>query len=585
MDKKEQLNIDSSDFKVYQRRELPLLFPSAVARLVFLLLLAKMLSFAAFAGDIEMGQLEPVPVWTRWEQVLKSEKEYANPYRDVTLRVTFKGPKGQSFDGYGFWDGGQTFKIRAAFSVPGEWTWSTSCSETTDNGLNTHSGRVMVKPYAGANPIYQHGFLKVSDNRRYIVYADGKPFLWIGDTPWSAFVASTNDEWKNYLQNRCKNKFSVVQVHCGSGFLGRREDRNGNLPMLGDGDALQWNPAYWQGVEQKVQIANDLGLIVFICAVRQPGAGFPVKGFPVDNEQEVARFARNLAARLMGNFVVYSPVADDLWSPMADAAGNALDEAASQHLISAHPRFFLEPATIFYGKDYIDVVGLQTGEGWTFDPYKKEPRKPMSTVLAAKNAFEWPLDIYRRTPVKPVMNLEGPYDHPIEADGRISLPPRKAGYWGFLSGASGFTYGCFGIWNWGTPVSWMPVYKFQDALNLPSVTQMKHMSEFFSSIEWWTLKPHSELVQNQPADPMHKIGLAASADGKLAVAYLPDNLSVTIAMRGFSPKMQTRWFNPLNGHSEPAIKSLGSEKWMWTFDCPAGWEDAVLILKQPTRHR
>ncbi|MBI2497968.1 MAG: DUF4038 domain-containing protein [Opitutae bacterium] len=386
--------------------------------------------------------------------------------------------------------------------------------------------------------------------------------------------------WPRYLENRRRNKFTVVQVHCGSGFTKLVTDRAGNAPFSGTGAALQWNPAYWQGVEQKVRAANDRGLVVFICAVRQPGTGFPAKDFPEKDPEEVARFARNLAARLMGDFVVYSPVADDEWSPLADAAGESLDRATALHLISAHPRFLLGPAATFRDKAYVDAAGLQTGEGWTYDPYKKEPRQPFSTLLAARNAREWPLDFYRRTPVKPVINHEGPYDHPIEPDGRVPLPPRKAGYWSFLSGACGFTYGCFGIWNWGQPVKWYPAYDFQTALDLPSVAQMKYLAEFFGGIRWWTLEPHPEAVLDQTDDPLHKMGFARSAAGDLAVAYLPDNAGISLNPAGLSAVLRARWFNPQDGRFAPAAAVAAGTPAATIYRRPADWEDAVLILDQ-----
>ncbi|MBI4626254.1 MAG: DUF5060 domain-containing protein [Verrucomicrobia bacterium] len=106
--------------------------------------------------------VEAATAWVSWEQSLTSDRDYANPYRDVTLRVTFAGPDGRSFTGYGFWDGGRTFKVRAAFPTPGVWTWRMTCSETTDIGLHGRSGRVTVTPYTGANLLYRHGFIKVS---------------------------------------------------------------------------------------------------------------------------------------------------------------------------------------------------------------------------------------------------------------------------------------------------------------------------------------------------------------------------------------------------------------------------------------
>jgi hypothetical protein len=523
-----------------------------------------------------------VATWTPWEHTLTSATSYAHPYQQIALTVTYTAPSGEVLTCYGFWDGGSTFRIRFLFPAPGIWTWKTACSDTNDTGLHEQSGTVNVVEYAGGNSLYRHGYLQVSDNRRYLVHADGLPFLWIGDTPWSVFVTATQEEWERYLQNRRDNKFTVVQVHCGGcwDWVGKlKTDRYGNPPFAGNGDALQWNPAYWQQVDRKVQAANDLGLVVYVCAVRQPG-----DGFPVDDSDQVARFAQNLAARLMGNFVIYSPMADDLWTPQADAAGRALDRATPIHLISAHPRFFLEPSLVSHGKDYIDVVGLQTGEGWLHDPYKKETPRPWSPPLAAQNAIQWPLALYRITPVKPVINQEGPYDHlpyTNNPEYPLPLPPRKAGYWSFLSGAPGLTYGCFGIWNWGRPVRWMPSYDYETALKVQSARHMKYMSEFFHAIAWWTLEPRHDLVLGQPDDWMQRMPLAKSASGDLAVAYLPDNAEITVNMQAFPAPMQARWFNPITGEYQAVTGTIAVAD-RHTFARPAGWQDALLLLEATT---
>lgn len=521
-----------------------------------------------------------VATWTRWEHSLTSKADYTAPYQQVSLAVTYTAPSGREFECCGFWDGGRTHKIRFMFRQSGTWSWKTTCSNARDSGLHEQRGAVNVVEYAGDNRLFRNGHLKVSDNGRHLAYANGKPFLWIGDTPWSAFITATQNEWERYLRNRADNSFTVVQVHCGGcwEWVGQlNTDRLGNPPFSGSGSSLQWNPAYWRQVDRKVQAANDLGLLVYVYAVRQPGPGFPADDVP-----QVARFARNLAARLMGNFVLYSPMADDVWTPQADAAGQALHRTAPMHMISAHPRFFLEPAVVSHGRDYIDLVGLQTGEGWQHDPYKKEKPLPWSPSLAARNAIQWPLALYRLRPAKPVINQEGPYDHPpysLDSGRAAPLPTRKAGYWSFLSGAPGLSYGCFGIWNWGRPVRWMPSYDFQAALDVESVRHMKLLAEFFGSIAWWTLEPAHELVVGQSDDWMRKMVLAKSASGDLAVAYLPDNAQITVDMTGFPVSMQAAWFNPLSGGYQPVYRAI-STTGRRAFVRPSGWQDAILVLRK-----
>ena len=67
----------------------------------------------------------PPHTWQRWEHALTSIRPYGNHYAEVTLRVTYAGPDGRTLRAYGFWDGGDTFRIRCAFPVPGVWQWET----------------------------------------------------------------------------------------------------------------------------------------------------------------------------------------------------------------------------------------------------------------------------------------------------------------------------------------------------------------------------------------------------------------------------------------------------------------------------
>ena len=73
----------------------------------------------AAAASAQTAAMQRVNTWQRWEHALTSARQYDNPYADVTLRVRYTGPDGRRLDGYGFWDGGQVFRIRCAFPAPG----------------------------------------------------------------------------------------------------------------------------------------------------------------------------------------------------------------------------------------------------------------------------------------------------------------------------------------------------------------------------------------------------------------------------------------------------------------------------------
>ncbi|MDR3527643.1 MAG: DUF5060 domain-containing protein, partial [Rhizomicrobium sp.] len=128
-----------------------------------------------------------VHVWEMQEIVLAAQKDYANPYTDVTVWIDLKGP-GFAKRVYGFWDGGRTFRIRFVATAPGGWSWRTA-SNQNDAGLNAGTGALQAMPWSAAelaaNP-NRHGFIRATANGHALQYADGTPFFILGDTWLSA---------------------------------------------------------------------------------------------------------------------------------------------------------------------------------------------------------------------------------------------------------------------------------------------------------------------------------------------------------------------------------------------------------------
>ena len=50
--------------------------------------------------------------------------------------------------------------------------------------------------------------LRVSENGRFLVTADGRPFFWLGDTAWELFHRLTREDAERYLQNRAGRRFT-----------------------------------------------------------------------------------------------------------------------------------------------------------------------------------------------------------------------------------------------------------------------------------------------------------------------------------------------------------------------------------------
>ena len=369
------------------------------------------------------------------------------------------------------------------------------------------------------------------------------------------------EQWQTYVQDRRDKRFTVLQIFCASAWAGDK-DVLGHPPFLGEGLA-KWNPAYWREYEKKVQYANEQGLAVIIMGLMEP-----VKRYP--DAASAQHFARNLAARLLGNFVIFSPSFDSKYMALADTVAAAVRRAAPHHLVTQHPSSN-QDAKVYHDLPILDFTGLQSGAGWG--------STPLSAAIASRTVIECAAQLYHMEPAKPIVNLEARYDSEFN-QGQLPRLPRSCGYLTILSGAAGYNYGCAGLWNWGpTSVGKDPqasAWDWEKGLRQPSSIEMKHMAEFFGGIEWWRLEPCHELILNQPKDWTHRMVMAKTAKGDLAVAYLPDDPSITIDMKSFRAPVQTPWHNPKTGEHlrGESIPNSGAG----TISRPAGWEDALLVL-------
>ena len=106
------------------------------------------------------------------ELTLRASRTYGDPFNEVRLDVTFIDTRGRELRVPAFWAGGAVWKARYASPVLGTHRFRSECSETEDRGLHGITGQVEIQPYTGPNPLYAHGPLQVSPNKRYLEHAD-----------------------------------------------------------------------------------------------------------------------------------------------------------------------------------------------------------------------------------------------------------------------------------------------------------------------------------------------------------------------------------------------------------------------------
>jgi hypothetical protein len=127
----------------------------------------------SLAGEAFAQQTSTVEDWYRWDTTLMTTRDYhlngGNPYRNIRIRVTFTptlcsgSPWCQSFTGYGFWDGGRTFKVRSTFPK-GTWSWSATCSGLS-NGFDCSTDPALDSVLGGGQSTTSaFGTVTVTDN-------------------------------------------------------------------------------------------------------------------------------------------------------------------------------------------------------------------------------------------------------------------------------------------------------------------------------------------------------------------------------------------------------------------------------------
>lgn len=108
-----------------------------------------------------------VPRWSNYEMNLTATGQYDSAYISVDLVGVFSGPHGEGVVVKGFWDGGQTFRIRFTPTSEGTWTFNTV---SDDPGLDGHAGSLTcIKARDGS-----HGFIRRAvDASRVPIHDDG----------------------------------------------------------------------------------------------------------------------------------------------------------------------------------------------------------------------------------------------------------------------------------------------------------------------------------------------------------------------------------------------------------------------------
>jgi len=249
------------------------------------------------------AKAQTVPLWGRWEQTFKAGAT-AEPETEFNLELT--SPSGKIINSAGFWDGGETWRVRFMPTEAGKWAYRTRSAPPVA-GLNGKTGEFLCRRGAGDTRFLQHGAVRVSANGRFFEHADGTPFFWIGDTVWYGPILSPKGDWDTYLADRVAKRFDVVHFNVVAPRNGVAADEKGEVSFTGE-KHIRINPRFYQRLDERIDAVTSRGIlaaIVLTWGLRPVDSG---NSLP---EAEVVRLIRYLESRYGANDVVWIVTGDN----------------------------------------------------------------------------------------------------------------------------------------------------------------------------------------------------------------------------------------------------------------------------------
>lgn len=430
--------------------------------------------------------------------------------------------------------------------------------------------------------------IHVSENGRFLVGQDGKPFFYLGDTAWELFHRLTREKADEYLQSRAAQGFTVIQavalaelggldVPNAYGFL-PLDGKDPTRPAVKPGE----NDDYWDNVDWIVSRANELGLYVGLLPTW--GSYWHDGDKPVFNPQNAYTYGKWIARRYRDAKIIWilggdrNPENDRQRTIIREMAKGLREGDDGSHLITYHPGGAWGSADFFHGEEWIDFNMRQNGHNTWYEIYAKT------------------LVDYKRVPARPVIDGEPIYeDHPVAFDAArrghsVAADCRRALYWDLFNGACGHTYGHHSVWQFydgnRQPVN-NPLMTWREALKQPGAAQMKYAKELLLGYGYSDRIPATGkvLVENNiksawPGEGIYHFAATMDTKGSYLMVYAPVGRRFgvnTSVLRG--EKLYGWWFNPRNGRRTKIGKVKKAASVNFITPTPGEETDWVLIVE------
>jgi len=416
------------------------------------------------------------------EVALASDKHYSNPFTDVMLDVAFTDPDGTTKTVPAFWAGDRQWKVRYASPLMGIHTFRSVCNHADDAGMHGVEGTIEVVAYTGDNPLYKHGPIGISEDRRHFEHHDGTPFLWLADTWWKGLSKRLSwDGFQELCVDRRAKGFNAVQIVCGpypdeNAFDPGWDNEGGT--MYGDRAYTELNLEYFDYSDRRLKLLVETGLMPALVGAWGRSDCNAMKVAGVDG---LKRHWRYLVARYAAYPLVLVPGGE---VPGVAKFGEGDWGEVVSYVCEIDP-FKRIKTSHEYACPHREEAPLNDFEfvgGSHFSPMGASTLKVFT-------------DRYDEQPTMPLVCGETGYEGHMQ---RHFADTQRYVFWMYmLSGAAGHTYGAAGLHHMGVEgdPGLKPIWDYttwQQAKEFPGAIQVGLGAKLLQKYPWQRFEPHPE---------------------------------------------------------------------------------------------
>ncbi|KAA6327681.1 hypothetical protein EZS27_023351 [termite gut metagenome] len=433
----------------------------------------------------------------------------------------------------------------------------------------------------------KHGAIVVHPEKRFLQYADGTPFFYLGDTAWELFHRLNIEDARKYLTDRAMKGYTVIQAVALAEHDGlKTPNTNGDLPFV-DANYTIPNEAYFKHIDAIINLCDSLGMVVGLLPAwgDKMNKAWGVGPVIFDNEKSSEAYGNYIGKRyknckniiwILGgdrDYTGYEPYVRAMAKGIA--IGISGKEDYSQCLMTLHPSGSGTSAKWFHNDEWLDFNMQQNGHCYDVDVWDRIQRD------------------YNLMPTKPILDGEPLYDeHPICFDRNkngtsTDFHTRRFFYHEVFSGAFGHTQGCHAIWQMWTPDKAPingPVRPWYESIHLLASSQMGYGRYLMESRPFFSRIPDQSIVVEGQREGLRRISATRDKNGSYAMLYIEQGDSLAVNLQLLSGKKITAWWFDVRSGASFKIGTFGKTNHQWFYPPAKGkGNDWVLVLDDASK--